>query len=199
MDEYNDDLLESYLNWQDRTGDPYGEKFNGGVDLAAHDTAEAPESPGASGVPNGPAALAPGEVMGKIDMDNPQRSFKEGEDPLFERIAGDNREFVGGVPKGIWDSLSPEQRDRFVRGTEGDRRTATVVGAGLGAALGAGVGFPTFAAGPFVGTVATAGLSGSLGTLGGFMGADILEKATPPQPVSRDYVRQQFEDAKWRD
>lgn len=198
MDEYNDDLAESYLNWQDRNGDPYGEKFNGGVILAAADTAEAPESPGASGAPNGPAALAPGEVRVKIDMDNPPRSFKEGEDPLFERIVGDNRVFVSGMPKGVWDGLSPEQKDRFVRGREEDRQAVGYVGATLGSAAGTAAGIPALAVGP-VGLVAAGGLAGLGGVIGYNKGYGFFDNATPPAAVSRETLRQHFEFAKTHD
>jgi len=87
----------------------------------------------------------------------------------------------------------------MIRGTEGDRRRAGYLGAAIGGGLGASVGIPVGAFNPHLGVVVGGALSGAGGALGYNTGYDLLDKATPPQPVSRDILQKQFEHSKGHD
>lgn len=174
---YVANLATSYVQTNDQNGDPEGKNFNGGMIL--------------SPISN--------EVRSPITTDSPQAEASEAEDPLFTSIAGNSQEFVGGIPKEKWDSMSPEQRDLLVRGTEDDRRKAAIIGGGIGAGLGYAASIPITVANPIAGGIASGVFSGAGGTWGAYKGYDLLDKATPPQPVSRDVLRQQFQYAKEHD
>ncbi|WP_243361980.1 hypothetical protein [Fundidesulfovibrio terrae] len=155
-DEYADNLADSYIRTNDGKGDTMGENFNGGVVAMP---------------------LAPGEVRAPIsgEIRDTVSNRRLGEDPLFTAMAGDSKEFVGGIPKEQWDSMTPEQRDRLIRGTEEDRKTAAIIGGGVGGALGAAAGLPAFLAGPEIGGIVTGGLAGAGGTWGG------VQRIRPPR------------------
>lgn len=124
---------------------------------------------------------------------------QSGEDPLFTAIAGDSKEFVGGIPKETWDTISPDQKDTMIRGTEGDRRRAGYIGAGIAGGLGVAAGIPISSINPTAGTL-TSGVLGSAGAAWGYnTGYDLLDMATPPQQANRDILQKQFEHAKEHD
>ena len=212
----NDAIAESYLRQQELDGDPYGEKFNGGVDLipvssmsgqepyrtdfdAADPVGGRDDDPDAGKlhkvVTTNPVPDADVVYRQKIDWGR----LHADEDPLFKRIAGDSNEFVGGIPKETWDGLSQEQKDRLVRGTEEDRRAAGYAGAVTGGIAGFTASLPAMSSGPVGWGLATSGLTTLGGVVGYNTGYDLLDKATPPQPSARDRLREQFERAKDHD
>jgi hypothetical protein len=178
--DYADNLAESYIRKNDSTGDTMGENFNGGVVAMP---------------------LAPGEVRAPIsgEVRDTVGNRRPDEDPFFTSIAGDSKEFVGGIPKEQWDSMTPEQRDRLVRGTEDDRKRMGEVGAALGGAAGFLASAPAYGASPIVGGVASAGLGGYGAARGYNAGYDLFDKASPPPVISREDLRRQYEDAKGRE
>jgi len=176
----NDAIAESYLRQQELDGDPYGEKFNGGVDLipvssissqnpyrtdfdAADPVGGRDDGPDSGMqskvVTTNPVPDADGVYRQKIDWGR----LHADEDPLFKRIAGDSNEFVGGIPRQVWDGLSQEQKDRFTKPSEGFAMGARVTGAALGAAIGTPIGAGTAAV--------MSGGDPTLTTIGGWAGS----------------------------
>ncbi|WP_243361977.1 hypothetical protein [Fundidesulfovibrio terrae] len=179
-DEYADNLADSYIRTNDGKGDTMGENFNGGVVAMP---------------------LTPGEVRAPIsgEIRDTVSNRRLGEDPLFTAMAGDSKEFVGGIPKEQWDSMTPEQRDRLVRGTEDDRKRMGEYGAAIGGGIGALASLPAYGASPVAGGLAT-GVLGGYGAARGYnKGYDMFDKASPPPTISRETLRQQYEDAKGRE
>lgn len=182
----NDAIAESYLRQQELDGDPYGENFNGGVDLIpvssmsgpdatrmdfdAADTVGGRNDGPDTGMQNkvvttNPVPDADGVYWQKIDWGQ----LHADEDPLFKRIAGDSNEFVGGIPKETWDGLSQEQKDRFTKPSEGFAMGARATGAALGAVIGTPIGVAT---GAFVGGADTSAAFYG-GIAGGAAGAQV--------------------------
>ncbi len=121
------------------------------------------------------------------------------EDPLFKQIAGDSKEFVGGIPKETWDGMSDEQRKSLVHGTDEDRQKFSEFGTAIGGGIGAIASIPAYAAGPVVGGVTSAVLTGYGGARGYNAGWNLPDKLSPPSPISREVLKQQYESTKGRE
>ena len=130
--------------------------------------------------------------------DDARRHAANGEDPLFTAIAGDSKEFVGGIPKETWDAMSPAERERQSTVPPSLQKAGRAAGSGIGAL-----------AGGLVGTAAGEAVGGPPGAMwGGYVGAgaggslgydiadDIVKDTSPPKTISRQQLRDQFEHAK---
>jgi len=131
--------------------------------------------------------------------DNERTNGATGEDPLFRQMAGDNKEFVGGIPKETWEGMSPGQRENIVRGTDEDRKQIGEYGAAIGGTLGVVASIPAYSAGPIPGGIVS-GTLGSYGAAKGYnVGYDYYDKVAFPSTISREDLNRQYEEAKDRE
>lgn len=145
---------------------------------------------------------------------------QSGEDPLFTAIAGDSKDFVGGIPKETWDKMTPEARKEFasipkpiqtlLKGTGSALVGApmAVGGAILGTAAGGAIGKEVAG---IPGTVAAGILGGTAGAaaggnLGGQIGSDLVDhyiqkhnNSATPSTRTRDELQREFDSAKGRE
>lgn len=144
-----------------------------------------------------------------------------GEDPLFKLIAGDSKEFVGGIPKETWDGMNPDERNRLV---QLPRPIPTLIRATSGAVVGAPMAVAGTALGVAAGTAAGGAIGGAPGALvgagvggiaggtaggsfGGTLGTEIADhyidkynkNAGPPATGTRQDLSREYEAAKGRD
>ncbi|MFP5221811.1 MAG: hypothetical protein ACLGSA_05930 [Acidobacteriota bacterium] len=112
---------------------------------------------------------------------------QSGEDPLLTAIAGDSKEFVGKMPKEVWDQMSPEAQKRWTTIPEEHHDNIR----GLGSVAGAAPGMMLGTINPWVG--------GALAVYGGSRGYDAADKwlkNDKPTTMSREQLQRQFESVK---
>ncbi len=115
-----------------------------------------------------------------------------GEDPLFKQIAGDSKEFVGGMPKETWDALSPEWKDYQSRGTETMRQVASWGAAGAGGLIGKGLGLVADKVLPGSGSWVAAGAGPMIGNYAKDVTKNYLDNRQPPT-ISRDDMYKEYQ------
>ncbi|WP_243357729.1 hypothetical protein [Fundidesulfovibrio terrae] len=180
-DDYADNLAESFIRTNDGKGDTMGENFNGGVVAMP---------------------LAAGEVRAPLsgEVRDTVTNRRLGEDPLFTAMAGDSKEFVGGIPKELWDQFSPKQKESLApTPTKEAINTARIIGAGVGGTAGTIIGGAAGAvtANPVI-------ISGSA-AFGAGAGAEIGVQAaeermtSPPPAMSRAELYDRYKYAKEHD
>ncbi|WP_243357732.1 hypothetical protein [Fundidesulfovibrio terrae] len=170
-DEYADNLADSYVRTHDAAGDTMGTNFNGGVVAMP---------------------LAAGEVRAPIsgEIRDTVGNRRSDEDPLFTSIAGDSKEFVHGMPKATWDSLSPEDKQKWEVPEEQFSHYR-----GLGTAAGAA---PGLVIATLPGMQLPGGLLGAYGGSQGYDAADNWLK-NQSQVTTREELNRQFEATRGKD
>lgn len=178
-DDYADNLADSYVRTNDAAGDTMGENFNGGVVAM----------PLATGEVRAPIS---GEVRDSVsgEIRDTVGNRRPNEDPLFTSIAGDNNEFVHGMPKATWDSLSPEEKKKWEVPEEQYSHYR-----GLGTAAGA---VPGIVIGTLPGMQIPGGILGAYGGSQGYDAADNWLK-NQSQATTREELNRQFEATRGKD